>query len=98
MAGSAAEATIAGRRCAAVEGFSLHANVRLAANDRDGLEHLARYLARPRSERTGWPSSPAGTSSCISSGCSRTGPDEESERHFADTDGCRCILRDALAR
>jgi hypothetical protein len=27
--------------------FSLHANVRVAANDRDGLEHLARYLARP---------------------------------------------------
>jgi hypothetical protein len=44
---SALEATVAGRRCAAVEGFSLHANVRVAANDRDGLEHLARYLARP---------------------------------------------------
>jgi hypothetical protein len=41
------EATVSGRRCAAVEGFSLHANVRVAANDRDGLEHLARYLARP---------------------------------------------------
>ena len=45
--GNAPEAAIAGRRCAAVEGFSLHANVRVAANDRDGLEHLARYLARP---------------------------------------------------
>jgi hypothetical protein len=45
--GTAPDATIAGRRCAAVEGFSLHANVRIAANDRDGLEHLARYLARP---------------------------------------------------
>ena len=44
---NAFEATIAGRRCAAVEGFNLHANVRVAANDRDGLEHLARYLARP---------------------------------------------------
>jgi Putative transposase len=41
------ETTTIGRRCAAVEGFSLHANVRVAANDRDGLEHLARYLARP---------------------------------------------------
>lgn len=40
-------ATTVGRRCAAFEGFSLHANVRIAANDRDGLEHLARYLARP---------------------------------------------------
>jgi hypothetical protein len=44
---SALEATVVGRRCAAVEGFSLHANVRVAANDRAGLEHLARYLARP---------------------------------------------------
>jgi transposase-like zinc-binding protein/putative transposase len=44
---NAFKATVAGRRCAAVEGFSLHANVRVAANDRDRLEHLARYLARP---------------------------------------------------
>jgi hypothetical protein len=44
---TASGANIAGRRCAIVEGFSLHANVRVAANDRDGLEHLARYLARP---------------------------------------------------
>jgi hypothetical protein len=44
---SPAAATIVGRRCAVVDGFSLHANVRVAANDRDGLEHLARYLARP---------------------------------------------------
>jgi hypothetical protein len=36
-----------GRLCVVVEGFSLHAAVRIAANDRDGLEHLARYLARP---------------------------------------------------
>lgn len=36
-----------GRLCAIVEGFSLHAAVRVAANNRDGLEHLARYLARP---------------------------------------------------
>jgi hypothetical protein len=41
------EATVVGRRCALVDGFSLHANVRIAANDRDGLEHVARYLARP---------------------------------------------------
>jgi hypothetical protein len=25
----------------------VHANVRVGANDRDGLEHLCRYLARP---------------------------------------------------
>jgi hypothetical protein len=31
-----------GRRCATVEGFNLHTNVRIAANDGDGLEHLAR--------------------------------------------------------
>jgi putative transposase len=36
-----------GRLCVVVEGFSLHAAVRIAANDRGGLEHLARYLARP---------------------------------------------------
>jgi Putative transposase len=35
------------RRCAQIDGFSLHANVRIAANDRAGLEHVARYLARP---------------------------------------------------
>jgi hypothetical protein len=45
--GPTGEATVVGRRCALVEGFSLHANVRIAANDGDGLEHLARYLARP---------------------------------------------------
>jgi Putative transposase/Transposase zinc-binding domain len=45
--GSGHEATTLARRCAAFEGFSLHANVRIAANHRDGLEHLARYLARP---------------------------------------------------
>ena len=45
--GTTLGASITGRRCAAVEGFSLHANVRVAANDRDGLEHLTRYLARP---------------------------------------------------
>jgi hypothetical protein len=36
-----------GKRCAEVAGFNVHANVRVGANDRDGLEHLCRYLARP---------------------------------------------------
>ena len=35
------------RRCARVDGFSLHANVRIGAKDRDGLERLCRYGARP---------------------------------------------------
>ena len=34
-------------RCATVEGFSLHANVSVHAGDRDRLERLARYCARP---------------------------------------------------
>ncbi len=42
-----AEATIVSKRCALVDGYNLHANVHIAANDRQGLEHLARYLARP---------------------------------------------------
>ena len=33
--------------CAEVDGFSLHAAVRIAADDRDRLEHLCRYVARP---------------------------------------------------
>ena len=41
------ERAITGRRCAQVEGFNLHANVRGAANDRTGLETLCRYLGRP---------------------------------------------------
>jgi len=41
------EATIVSKRCAFVEGYNLHANVRIGANDRQGLEHLARYLSRP---------------------------------------------------
>jgi hypothetical protein len=32
---------------AEVGGFNLHAGVRVAANDRDGLERLCRYMARP---------------------------------------------------
>jgi hypothetical protein len=47
LGSGACEARISSRRCASVEGFSLHANVRVAANDRDGLEHVAGYLARP---------------------------------------------------
>ena len=41
------EATIKSKRCAEVGGFNLHANVRVRANDREGIEHLCRYLARP---------------------------------------------------
>ena len=35
------------RRCARLEGFSLHANVALPAHAREQLEHLCRYLLRP---------------------------------------------------
>ena len=45
--GEDAEAAIIGKRCAEVAGFNVHANVRVGANDRDGLEYLCRYLARP---------------------------------------------------
>jgi hypothetical protein len=45
--GDDAEAAIIGKRCAEVAGFNVHANVRVSTNDRDGLEHLCRYLARP---------------------------------------------------
>ena len=36
-----------GELCCDIERFSLHAKVRLAAHDRDGLERLCRYVARP---------------------------------------------------
>jgi hypothetical protein len=36
--GEDAEAAITGKRCAEVAGFNVHANVRVRANDRDGLE------------------------------------------------------------
>jgi hypothetical protein len=36
-----------GARQAHLEGFDLHANVAVAANNRDGLEQLARYVLRP---------------------------------------------------
>jgi hypothetical protein len=35
------------RRCASVDGYSIHANVRIGAKDREGLERLLRYCARP---------------------------------------------------
>ena len=37
----------AGPRCASVSGFSLHANVAIAARDRDRLERLCKYAGRP---------------------------------------------------
>jgi hypothetical protein len=40
-------ATATGTRQAHLDGFDLHANVAVAANNRDGLEHLARYVLRP---------------------------------------------------
>ncbi len=33
--------------CADIDGFSLHAAVRCAADDRDALEQLCRYITRP---------------------------------------------------
>ena len=36
-----------GARCAYLDGFSLHANVAIGAHDREGLEHLCRYITRP---------------------------------------------------
>jgi hypothetical protein len=41
------EALVLGRLCAQVEGFNLQAATRVAANDRQGLERMGRYLARP---------------------------------------------------
>ena len=40
-------AALPGSRCAAISGFSLHANVAVSAHDRMGLERLARYAGRP---------------------------------------------------
>lgn len=34
-------------RCAHLDGYSLHADVRVAGSDRKRLEHLCRYVARP---------------------------------------------------
>ena len=41
------DAFVMGRLCAQVEGYNLQAATRIAANDRDGLERMGRYLARP---------------------------------------------------
>ena len=46
--GPAAEATfVPGELCAEIDGFSLHANVRIRRGERDRLERLCRYVARP---------------------------------------------------
>lgn len=41
------DAVLLGKLCAQVEGYNLQAATRLAANDREGLERMCRYLARP---------------------------------------------------
>ena len=46
-AGQKHEVTLVGKRCATADGFNLHANVAIAAKDRQGLDHLARYICRP---------------------------------------------------
>jgi hypothetical protein len=40
-------APITQQRCANAHGFSLHAGVRCDADQRQGLEHLYRYITRP---------------------------------------------------
>ena len=45
--GEDAEATIIGKHCADVSGFSVHANTCARAGDRQHLEQLVKYLARP---------------------------------------------------
>jgi hypothetical protein len=46
-AGADKTATITGKRCADVAGFNVHANTCARANERERLEILVRYLARP---------------------------------------------------
>jgi hypothetical protein len=41
------DAFVMGRLCVEVEGFNLQAATRISASDREGLERMARYLARP---------------------------------------------------
>jgi hypothetical protein len=41
------DAFVMGRLCAQVEGYNLQAATRIAASDREALERLGRYLARP---------------------------------------------------
>jgi len=45
--GEDANATITGKRCADVAGFNVHGNTGARANERQRLEILVRYLARP---------------------------------------------------
>ena len=45
--GSSSSPTAPGTLCASLDGFSLHAQVRVAAEDRERLEHLVRYVRRP---------------------------------------------------
>jgi hypothetical protein len=40
-------AILEGERCASYRGFSLHANVSCLAEEREKLEHMVRYIARP---------------------------------------------------
>ena len=40
-------AVLQGERCASHRGFSLHANVSCTALEREKLEHMVRYIARP---------------------------------------------------
>ncbi len=40
-------AILEGERCASHRGFSLHANVSCRAEEREKLEHMVRYIARP---------------------------------------------------
>jgi hypothetical protein len=41
------DAVVMGRLCAQVEGYNLQAATRVGASDREGLERMGRYLARP---------------------------------------------------
>ena len=41
------ELTIKSNLCVELEGFGIHAATRVEANDREGLEHLCRYVHRP---------------------------------------------------
>ena len=45
--GDARPRFIPGELCCDIDYFSLHAKVRIAAHDREGLERLCRYVARP---------------------------------------------------
>ncbi len=62
------DAFVMGRLCARVEGYNLQAATRIAANDRDGLERMGRYLARPPIATDRLSQLRTGVSSCSSSG------------------------------